>query len=265
MGKGVKLSEYEDRLVTRMGAWFPGERVIFRGLDLHRNFADADWMELYVYGITGRRFAGAELKLLHAVWVYTSFPDPRIWNNRVSALAGTIRSTGALGLSAALAVSEASIYGGRPCIKSIDFLIRAKKAIDDGAGLIDCIRSELQKDHCVAGYGRPVIGADERVSHFMKRAEQLQLHKGSYIKLAFEIERCLIEGRWRMRMNFAGLAAAACADMGFSPKQFYLFTIPAFLAGMVPCFIEAAEKPEGTLLPLRCARIAYEGPARRRW
>ena len=45
---------------------------------------------------------------MHALWVNTSYPDARIWNNRVAALAGSARSTGNLGVSAALAVSEAS-------------------------------------------------------------------------------------------------------------------------------------------------------------
>ena len=72
MEKGVKLGEYEDRLVTRMGAWFPGERVVFRGLDLHRDFADADWMELYVYSFTGRRYPRPQLEMLHTLWVISS-------------------------------------------------------------------------------------------------------------------------------------------------------------------------------------------------
>ncbi|MEE8429545.1 MAG: citryl-CoA lyase [Gammaproteobacteria bacterium] len=265
MGKGVKLSEYEDKLVTRMGAWFPGERVVFRGLDLHQDFADAEWMDLYVYSFTGRRYTKPQLEMLHTLWVFTSYPDPRLWNNRAAALAGTARSTGALGLSAALAVSDASIYGGRPCIKSIDFLVRTKKAVDNGVDLIDCIRSELRENHSVAGYGRPITGADERVPHLMKRAKHLGFDGGMFVKLAFDIEQILLEGRWRMRMNFAAITAAICADMGFSPRQFYLFAFPAFLAGMIPCFIEATEKPEGSLLPLRCARIDYEGPARRSW
>lgn len=265
MGKDVKLGEYEDRLVTRMGAWFPGERVVFRGLDLHQDFAKADWLALYVYGITGRSLTAAQLKMLHALWVYTSYPDPRLWNNRVVALAGTVRSTGSLGLSAALAVSDASIYGGRPCIKSIDFLIRTKKEVENGVNLIDCIRSKLQENHGVPGYGRPIIDVDERIPHLMKRAKHLGFDGGVFVKLAFDIEQILLEGRWRMRMNFAAITAALCADIGFSPRQFYLFAFPAFLAGMTPCFMEATEKPEGSLLPLRCARIDYKGPARRSW
>ncbi len=265
MEKGVKLGEYEDRLVTRMGAWFPGERVVFRGLDLHRDFADADWMELYVYSFTGHRYPRIQLEMLHTLWVFTSYPDPRLWNNRVAALAGTARSTGTLGLSAALAISEATIYGRRPDIRTIDFLLHTKSRIDNGQNLASVVTKELKSRRMIPGYGRPIIGTDERIPHIMKRAKHLGFDGGTFVKLAFDIEQILLKGRWRMRMNFAAITAALCADMGFSPRQFYLFAFPAFLAGMIPCFIEATEKPEGSLLPLRCARIDYEGPARRRW
>ncbi|MFD2272097.1 hypothetical protein ACFS07_15430 [Undibacterium arcticum] len=106
---------------SRMGAFFPGSHVIFRGHDLHAELKDMDWVELYVFGITGRRFSAEQLRLMHAIWTYTSYPDVRLWNNRVAALAGSARSTGALGVAAALAVSEASIYGGGISLRAIDF------------------------------------------------------------------------------------------------------------------------------------------------
>src|SRR5882724_1198831 len=118
------LFDHQDRLATRMGGWFPGQRVVFRGKDLHVDLKDIDWLDLYVYGITGRRFTKEQIRVLHAIWTFTSYPDPRLWNNRVAAAAGSARSTGHLAISGAIAVSEASIYGGKPVIRAIDFLLR---------------------------------------------------------------------------------------------------------------------------------------------
>ena len=87
-------------LPTRMGQAFVGQRAVFRGHDLHADLKDMDWVELYVFGLTGRRFEPAQVRMLHALWVHTSYPDPRIWNNRVAALAGSARSTGNLGIAA---------------------------------------------------------------------------------------------------------------------------------------------------------------------
>ena len=259
------LHEHTDHLKSRMGVCFPGERAVFRGHDLHKELKDMDWIELYMFGITGRRFTREELRLLHAIWVYTSYPDARIWNNRVSALAGSVRSTGTLGIAAALAVSEASIYGGGIYIPSIEFLVRTRKALDDGVALAECVQDELKRHRSIAGYGRPLTSRDERIAPIMALARTLGLDDGPHVRLAFAVDEVLVTGRWRLRMNYGAVAAALCADLGLSPGEYYLFMFPAFLAGMLPCFIESAQRPEGTLFPLSCAHIQYEGTEKRPW
>jgi len=259
------LNEHVGQLKTRMGAAFPGSRAVFRGCDLHADLKDMDWVELFLFGITGRRFTAAEVELLHAIWVYTSYPDARLWNNRVAALAGSTRSTGNLGVSAALAVSEASIYGRGIDIRASRFLARSHERMAAGVDLAVCVQEELAAHRGIAGYGRPIAAGDERLQPTMALARRLGLGDGPYVKLAYEIERFLIAGRWRWRMNYAGLLAGLTADMGLSPNEHYLYLFPAFLSGMPPCFIEASEKAEGTLFPLPCTAIDYLGPERRAW
>jgi hypothetical protein len=259
------LRQHQDRLLSDMGGWFPGERTVFRGKDLHTDLADFDWMELYVFGITGRRFAPEQLKVLHAIWVYTSYPDARLWNNRVAAVAGSARSTGNLSIAAAVAVSEASVYGGRPVIRCLDFFNRAIQQRELGVSIVDIIKCELDTHRAIAGYGRPIIGVDERIAPMMHLVERLGMDQRPFVRLAFEVEETLLAQRYRLRMNFAALAAALVGDMGFSPREYYLYVIPCFVAGMLPCFIEASSKPEGCFLPLPCERIAYEGVAPRTW
>lgn len=264
--KGPRLLEEQvGRLKTRMGAVFPGERAVFRGLDLHASLKDLDWLELYLFGITGRRFTPQQMKVLQAIWSYTSYPDARLWNNRVAALAGTARSTGTLGIAAALAVSEAQIYGRGVDLRASEFLIRARTAVEAGADLAALVRAELKQQRGIAGYGRPITSADERIAPLMALVREQELDGGGHFRLAFEVEKILLAGRWRMHMNYAALAAALAADFGLSPYEYYFFVIPAFLAGMPPCYLEAAEKPEGLLFPLPCRMLSYEGAARRRW
>ena len=81
------------------------------------------------------------------------------------------------------------------------------------------------------------------------------------MQTALDVEQKLQAGRWRLRMNYAALAAALTLDMGFTPRQHYLFSFPAFLAGMQPCFIEASV-PAGSLMPLSCDDINYQGRRR---
>jgi citrate synthase len=59
--------------------------------------------------------------------------------------------------------------------------------------------------------------------------------------------------------------AGLCADVGLSTKEFYFYSFPLFLAGMVPCYIDASERTEGTLLPLPCKGVSYQGKPKRTW
>jgi hypothetical protein len=256
------LEENVGHLKSRMGAAFIGSHAVFRGHNLHADLRKMDWVELYLFGITGRRFNGAQLELLHGMLVYTSYPDARIWNNRVAALAGSARSTPALGITAAMAVSEAGIYGGQPGVRAIDFLLRAGRHMAAGGELAALVQAEGK----VYGFGRPTpeLG-DERLPWLLTLAQRLGLGNGPHLQLALEVERILIAKNARLRMNYAAMTAALCADMGFSVDEFHLFRVPLFMAGMPPGYIEAREKPEGSLFPIPCRDIEYGGKARRSW
>ena len=259
------LSEFEDTWITRMGVAVSHESVMFRNRELHHDFSDTGWFEFFLFGITGRPFDAHKIRVLEAMWTYTSYPDPRIWNNRVVALAGTVRSPASLAVGAAVAVSDAEIYGGRPLIRAVDTLERAKGWLDSGKELGDFLRQELKKYRKIAGYGRPKAIGDERIQPLLELLEKNGCRQGAHIQLAFDIEKFLLDGRWRFHMNYAGLVAAVCADMGLSAQEAYLYSISCFLAGFLPCYIDAIEHPKGSFFPLRCARIRYEGPPPRSW
>jgi citrate synthase len=252
------------KLKTSMGACYPGSHAVFRGHDLHADLRHMDWIELFVFGITGRRFTPAQIRLLHALWVHTSYPDARLWNNRVAALAASARSTPVLGISAALAVSEAVIYGGYPFVRAIDFLQQARTRTENGERLEDILQQELEKRR-IYGYGRPINSVDERLPWTLALARELELDRGPHLRIALETERILVAHNPVLRMNYAAMAAALAADLGFSPQEFHHFQIPIFMAGMNPCFIDAAKRPEGSLFPLSCDDIVYEGKPERSW
>lgn len=250
---------------SRLGKFYPGSHVIFRGHDLHAELKDLGWFELNLYGLTGRRFGAAELRLLEAIWVYTSYPDARIWNNRVAALAGSARSTATLGVAAALAVSEATLYGGGILKRAIDFYRRTQAEMEAGASMESCIDAELAARRIIPGFGRPLVNGDERNPRILALARELGLDQGPCLRLALAIEEHLFNGHWRVKMNYGGLTAALAADLGFSAAEFNLYWFSAFQAGMPPCWLDAADHPEGTLFALPCSHVAYEGEAARPW
>jgi hypothetical protein len=260
------LSESVGRVKSRVGGCFIGSHVVFRGKDLHAELGDARWIDLLLFGITGRRFSDAQLRLLEALWTHTSYPDARIWNNRVAALAGSTRSTGNLALAAALSVSEAAIYGRCIDLRAADFLIRTRAELARGGELGPWVRRELSERRSLAGYGRPVSNSkDERLDPILRLATSLGLAQGPHLELAHEVERILLDGRLRMRMNYGGVAAALAVDLGLSPREYYLYLHTTFLAGMPPCYLDALERPAGTFLPLPCQGVSYQGAPKRSW
>ena len=265
------LQAWEGALPTAMGQCFPGERTVFRGADLHGQLHDddfaLDWMDLYAFGISGRRFSPPQLSVLHTLWTCTSYPDARLWNNRVAALAGSARSTATLAIAAGIAASEATIFGWQPVMGVADFLQRAQAALDGGAALADIVSAELAQHRHIGGYGRPVatLQADERIVHVEALLAAHGIAQGPYVQLAFAVERELLALGRPLRMNYAPLLAAVPLDFGFTLDQLHLFITPSLMAGMPPCYLEARARPPGATFALRCDRLAYHGPAPRTW
>ena len=210
-----KLLESENHWETRMGGWFPGERVVYRGQDLHVELGDMSWMELHLYGITGRRFTPEQLKVLNAIWVYCSFPDPRLWPNRVAALAGTARSTGVSGIGSSVAMAEANLYGRRASIRAMDFFIKTSNKIGGGKELLEII----DQVSVVYGYGRPIAQVDERIPHLMRKLKNFNMDQGRHVLLAFDIEKILLKRRNKLYLNYGGFISAVAADMGLTPRE----------------------------------------------
>lgn len=253
----------ENKWTATVGKVFPTERVVFRGKDLHHELKELSWFELYLYGITGRFFNERQLKILNYIWVSTSYPDPRIWNNRVAALAGTARSTGPLALSAAVAVSEATMYGGRPFVTGIDFFLRAQKALQHGESLESIVDKEIETYKTIYGYGRAMVRGDERVPHMLAFIRDLGFDQGTYVQLSLAVEN-LLKKKKQLTMNIGALYNALAADIGLTPAEYSVFMTLVFVAGMGPCYLEASEKKEGCFFPIRCSNLIYEGKTPRR-
>ncbi len=262
------LEQFENTLRTSAGKAFPGQRAVFRGHDLHTEFEQADWVDLYLFSITGRRLAPAQLKVLQSIWVYTSYPDARLWCNRVAALTASSRGTGAQALAASLGAAEAAIYGRQPEIGAADFLVRALARRNAGEDLEQIVRAELKRYPRLMGYGRPIAAefVDERTPFTLAAMEREGIARGPHLQLAFEIEDVLerILGR-RLPMTYSSIVVAVPLDMGLTPMQCYLYMQPSFLAGVIPCYLEALERPPGATFPLRCGAITFDGPAPRAW
>jgi citrate synthase len=264
---GAELLKYfQDHWPTNKGAWIPGEAVRYRDKSLFDDFADRSWFALMLYGLNGEMLSESQAMVVQRIWaISASFPDPRLWNNRVAALAGTTRSTGSLALAAATAVTEAKIYGARPVFLGAMFLRDIRDRAEAPAELEAFILDKLDSERVLPGFGRPLISADERIVPLLAEFDKLGAGNGLYVSLVEQIEAILAKHRYRLKPNIAIYCAAAFLDLGFDPRQSYLIAVLAFSAGMFPCYIDAEEKKEGMLFPLDCHSIRYSGHGKRQF
>lgn len=254
-----KLEPFEDNWETHIGGWIPGEKVILRGKNLLTELKDYRWLEYLLFGITGR-YSPRIARLIEGMWVIcTSFPDPRLWNNRIAALSATARSTGVLGSAGALAVSEATIYGLRPIKGGMDFLYRIDRLLSEGEDFERLVSSEMKKYRGIYGYGRPLVDRDERVGPLLDFAHSMEAGRGRFTELAFKVDEFLANSRFKYRINASGVVAGLLADEGIKPDEHYHLATLTFTAGVFPCFLDALAKPEGSFFPLRVSRINFEG------
>jgi len=223
-------------------------------------------MELLLFGITGRYFSDEEIKLFEGIWVLcTSYPDPRVWNNRVASLAGTARSTATLALSGANALSEAELYGRKPDVRAYEFLINCQLTLQSENNLDEFIEQELKTHRALPGYGRPVVNRDERIKPMTELAKKLGFFDKPYLKIAHQVETTLSDGRWRMKMNIAAFTAALALDLGLSRNEYLHYGTLSFSAGILSCYIDSSTQDQGTFLPIRCKKLLYEGKNLRSW
>jgi hypothetical protein len=236
-------------------------------------------MGMLLFSITGREFTPAQLRLFEGFWsLGCSFPEPRLWNNRIAALAGSARSTSALGVAGGIAVSEAIVYGYRPLLATMDFLRHCVLRVRAGEDLHVILRGAVGVENggksgvgknrrlaSIPGFGRPITSRDERIEALSELAVELGLWNGEHRQMLESVQRILLEMGHELHMNAAALVGALAADQGLSPSEYYHYMISCFMAGMIPCAIDALEKPEGAFFPLRCENIQYQGAASREW
>ena len=264
-----RMEEYEDNWQTAMGGMVFDQglvsAVLLRGKDIFTELRDKTWVEYLLFAVTGSENPKLA-RLIEGIWVIcTSYSDPRLWNNRVAAFAGTARSSGHLAIAGAIAVTEASIYGGQPILKVADFLSRAVNQLQKGEQLQQVLDTELSQNGKIYGYGRPGFGEDERIKPLLDYLKEANIKRGRHTELVFAIEKYFACLKRRLQPNIAALVTGLLLDQGLEAREIYYIYILGFSGGFLPCYLDSQAQPAGALFPLRSKRVKYCGVAPRSW
>lgn len=226
----------------------------------HKSF-----FQVLVLNITGRLPDSKLGQWLEASFICLSWPDPRIWCNKIAAYAGTARITPVAAASIGSLAADSRMYGAGAIRKGTEFITQALHDYNNGVSIKTIIDTELQKNTrgskdkaVIMGYARPLATGDERVVAMERVRVQLGFNVAPHLDLAFKIEEQLSVS-YNESMNMLGYCVAFMSDHDFTIDEIERIYSLWVNSGVHACYAEYRDRPAGTFLPLRCDDIEYLG------
>lgn len=258
-----KWDSYRGKIRSRKGGWKLGQGVVSHGMDLLTDIVGHySYMQLVVLNATGRMPPRNVADWIEAAHMCLSYPDPRIWCNRIGALGGTNRTSVVAATCYGVLASDALSYGIRPLVAGVEFIKKIKAKVDSAENLHDVLIKEIKSiggKPSLMGYARPIAKGDERVPALDRVANNLGFVRGSHLTIAFQIDSFLFE-RYEETININGYVSAFLSDCGYSSAEIYrIFSVQVF-SGVTACFTDTEERAPGSFSPLRVEDIDYTGP-----
>lgn len=223
-------------------------RLVFRDL-----LATKGFFQVIAWAIGGIDLSASDAELLDRSGVSTQLLDASIWplalTRRIAAAGG--------GLGAALIGGVAALctprLAGLPVAGHMRFLDRVEGDLARGLSLEAVVDAVLRGRERIQGFGRPVLGPDERVPHQLALYARYGRAGGASVRLSMELDRVFF-ARKHLRLNSAGLHGALMRDLGFSPPAAAALSTLYFLAPVLAHAVfaeeraasaEAVKKPDG--------------------
>ncbi len=256
--------ERRGRIRSRKGGFVIGKGAVYshgRPLldDLMENIS---YFQLLVLHATGKLPDRPLADWLEASCFCTSYPDARIWCNHIGSLAGTLGASPVAGLCAGLLAADSFMYGPRALFLCARFIARALEKRNRGMGAAQIVETLGTGNDDgiprVPGFNRPVASGDERIPALERLRERFGFERGPHLTLAFDVETVTVE-RYGEYMNSGGYRAAFLSDRGFTPGEINRIHPMYMNAGITACYVEAADRPPESFLPLRCSDVEYRG------
>lgn len=258
--------KYHGRIISSRGGWKIGSGVQNCGYDMMNDLVGkASYMQVVVLNATGRLPSKALADWIEAIHICLSWPDPRIWCNRIGALAGSSRTSSVAASCLGVLAAESTSYGIKPLISGVEFIEHAYAQITQGISVEVFITEETKKHggkpHLM-GYARPIAKGDERIPAMKRVAENLGFPIGEHLALAYKIESTL-NTKFDESMNINGYMSAFLVDQGFTATEVYRTFSALVVSGVTACYADTADRIAGGFSPLKTSDVTYKGAALR--
>ncbi len=202
-------------------------KLLFRDLLGQKSF-----FQVAAWAIAGLDLSTEDAHLLEQLGVNTQLLDPHIWPLAVArriAHGGAPLARSLIGGLAAALSTNITVTPVAGFIRVLDELDAATLA---GRAVVDELDDILRRREKVPGFGRPVLGPDERVPHAFRLASEHRRGAGPSMALA-RVAQEVLRSRKGLEINSAGVQGAIMRDMGFSPDAAAAFCTIYFLVPVV--------------------------------
>jgi uncharacterized protein (DUF305 family) len=248
-----------NHIFSSKGGWRVGEAVYNHGYSMMDDLVGhISYFQLLFLNVTGRLPEKRLADWLEGCFICLSWPDSRIWCNQISALAGTSRTRSVAATTAGAMASDSLLYGPGVIPHCMQFIQNALRHHQCGISVKEIIDQQLSQKSTVPGFARPIAKGDERVIAMQRVSMSLGYEVGAHETLAMAISDHLSATHDEC-INFGGYMVAFLADQGLSAQELNRLTNLWVTAGVQACYAEAADKPAGSFLPMRCEDIRYTG------
>jgi hypothetical protein len=214
LGRLTRDLEYEPELAgmdrARNDHLLRG-RWLFRDLVGKRSFFQA-----MIFAITGVELSASDAELIEQLGVANLVADRRIWPLAVARRVVAHGGDFATGIVAGKALFGSPIFGGATAASFARFLQRVDRELAQGRTLDEVMDEVIEKRERIMGFGRPVVGPDERVPPVKALLERYGRDRGPNVTLLRAIEARLSADRG-LHSNVAAWLAAVMSDLGLSP------------------------------------------------
>jgi citrate synthase len=260
------LEKNRNIIFRTTGGCKPGKGVYSHGYSmLEELLGTHSYFQIVILNATGRLVERRLADWVEAIYGCLSWPDSRIWCNQVGALSGVARTNTVTGTLVGTLAADSRIYGMHTILEGTYFITECMEKFLAGLSVKELIENKISASRgkvTMMGYMRPIAKGDERIVAMEKITRNLGFEEGPHLKLAYEIEKELLD-RFDEGMNINGYVAAFLSDQGFSAKEMYQIFSTTVMSGVTACFLEQEKKEPDSFLPLRCDDIKYTGPKRR--
>ncbi len=258
---------YRGKIRSKKGGWVIGKVIKSHGFDLMNDLVGKySYMQVIALNATGKMPSRELADWLEAIHICLSWPDPRVWCNRIGALGGSAGASVIASTCAGTLAADSRSYGPKTLEAGVAFIQYAYSQIKNGLSVNELVDNEIKKHggkpHII-GFSRPIVKGDERIPAMETVARKLGFSVGPHLQLAYDIEKILGE-QFDEAMNINSYISGFMSDQGYNAIEVYrLFSVLVF-SGVNACYVDTADREQGTFAPLHVADIIYSGkPARK--